>query len=117
MSYFYQKREEFKPNKKSRPCGYCENSLKDKAFRLSTTVFEDGEIYSSYYNSCVPCDLKRQEMESWIEERRRNAMEGNCPTMEKEMHSWSDGSISGGKCQIQCHNCEAMCTWGEVGSF
>lgn len=113
----YQKKQTFKPNKKSKPCVYCGEQLKGAAIRLSSTVFEDGEVYKSSYTSCVKCDLEKQEKDKWIEERRKSAMDGKCVTMERKMYSWSDGSLYGGKCQYQCHNCEAMCTWGDVGSF
>lgn len=84
---------------------------------FTQTTFAEGAVYTYRYTRCAKCEYKLQAKMVRKENRMDLARRGECPMMVKQMCSWSDGSLTGGECQMQCHECDLHCTFGAVGSF
>lgn len=118
MGYTYNAEQRFTARKDTANCAQCKQKITGIAYKKTVVCFsETTGVFKDRYNVCAKCNHKQNTRNQRRSLREEKAKSGLCEMEDKQLHSWSDGSLTGGNCQWQCRACNINCTFGEIGSF
>lgn len=118
MGYTYNLVKRFKSRKDTDKCAICSRKITGIAYKKEVVCFSsDTGVFKHRENFCAKCNHWLNDHKKRRLSREQMAKAGLCTMENRQLYSWSDGSLTGGNCQWQCRECNINCEFGEMGSF